>query len=65
MWAPDWRSRCVPFRISIEYVFEYAFYTGASLDDEKKTPSPQLDGILDTSLQGDRNGVRFQAGYAF
>lgn len=53
------------FRISIEYVFEYAFYTGASLDDEKKTPSPQLDGILDTSLQGDRNGVRFQAGYAF
>jgi hypothetical protein len=53
------------FRMSIEYVFEYAFYTGASLDDDKKTPSPALDAALSTSLHADRNGVRFQAGYAF
>jgi hypothetical protein len=52
-------------RMSIEYVFEYTFYTGASLDDEKKTPSPDLDAALSTSLRADRNGVRFQAGYAF
>jgi hypothetical protein len=53
------------FRMSIEYVFEYAFYTGASLDDDKKTPNPELDAALSTSLHADRNGVRFQAGYAF
>ena len=53
------------FRMSLEYVFEYTFYTGASLDDMKKTPSPELNTILANSLRGDRNGVRFQAGYAF
>ena len=53
------------FRASIEYVFEYAFYTGASLNDDKKTPNPDLDTALSTSLQADRNGIRFQAGYAF
>jgi hypothetical protein len=53
------------FRASIEYVFEYTFYTGASKDDDKKTPSPELEAALSTSLRADRNGVRFQAGYAF
>jgi hypothetical protein len=53
------------FRASVEYVFEYAFYTGASLDDDKKTPNPELDAILAGSLHGDRNGVRFEVGYAF
>lgn len=53
------------FRMSIEYVFEYAFYTGANVDDDKKTPSPELDTALSTSLRADRNGVRVQAGYAF
>jgi hypothetical protein len=53
------------FRMSIEYVFEYTFYTGANLDDDKKTPSPELDAALTNSLHADRNGVRFQAGYAF
>ena len=52
-------------RVSIEYVFEYAFYTGASLNDEKKTPSPELDTALSSSLRTDRNGVRFELGYAF
>lgn len=53
------------FRFSIEYVFEYAFYTGASLNDDKKTPNPDLETALSTSLHADRNGLRFQAGYAF
>jgi hypothetical protein len=53
------------FRASIEYVFEYAFYTGASLNDDKKTPSPELDAALSSSLHADRNGVRFELGYAF
>jgi hypothetical protein len=53
------------FRASFEYVFEYAFYTGASLDDDKKTPSPDLNSALSESLHADRNGYRFQVGYAF
>ncbi len=53
------------FRTSVEYVFEYTFYTGASLNDDKKTPSPELDAALSSSLRADRNGVRFQVGYAF
>ncbi len=53
------------FRMSIEYVFEYAFYTGASLNDDKKTPNAELDTALSSSLHADRNGVRFEVGYAF
>jgi hypothetical protein len=53
------------FRASLEYVFEYTFYTGTSLNDAKKTPSPALNTALSESLRGDRNGVRFQMGYAF
>jgi len=52
-------------RMSIEYVFEYTFYTGASLNDDKKTPSPELDTALSSSLHADRNGVRFEVGYGF
>jgi hypothetical protein len=53
------------FRMSLEYIFEYTFYTYAALDDQKKTPSPDLDNALSDSLRADRNGVRFQVGYAF
>jgi hypothetical protein len=53
------------FRMSLEYVFEYTFYTGANLDDMQKTPSPDLTTALSNSLHADRSGVRFQAGYAF
>ena len=53
------------FRMSLEYVFEYTFYTGASLNDDKKTPNSELDAALETSLRADRNGVRFEVGYAF
>jgi hypothetical protein len=53
------------FRISLAYVFEYAFYTGANLDDAQKTPSEDLRVALRDSLRADRNGIRFQVGYAF
>lgn len=53
------------FRMSLEYVFEYTFYTGANLNDMKNTPSPDLNKALSDSLKADRNGVRFQVGYAF
>jgi hypothetical protein len=53
------------FRMSLEYVFEYTFYTGANLNDMKNTPSPDLKKALSDSLKADRNGVRFQVGYAF
>lgn len=53
------------FRLSVEYVYEYAFYTGASLDDMKKTPSTDLNNIWSSSLNQDRNGIRAQVGYAF
>lgn len=53
------------FRLSVEYVYEHVFYTGASLDDAKKSPSPALDAVWSASLSDDSNGVRFQVGYAF
>jgi hypothetical protein len=53
------------FRMSFEYIFEYTFYTGAALDDEKKTPNADLNQALADSLRADRNGFRIQVGYAF
>jgi hypothetical protein len=53
------------FRMSVEYLFEYAFYTGANLDDAQKTPSEDLRVALRDSLKGDRNGIRVQVGYGF
>ena len=53
------------FRMSVEYVFEYVFYTGASLDDQKKSPNAPLQSALAYSLRNDRNGVRFEVGFAF
>ncbi|HVV16491.1 MAG TPA: hypothetical protein VHH90_04745, partial [Polyangia bacterium] len=53
------------FRMSVAYVFEYVFYTGASLDDQKKSPNQPLQSALADSLRNDRNGVRFEVGFAF
>jgi hypothetical protein len=53
------------FRASIEYVFEYTFYTYAALDDDKKTPNADLNTALSDSLRADQNGFRIQVGYAF
>jgi hypothetical protein len=52
-------------RMSVEYVFEYAFYTGANLNDPQKTPSEELRIVWRDSLKSDRHGIRFQVGYAF
>ena len=52
-------------RLSIEYVFEYVFYTGANLNDMQKTPSEDLRLVWEDSLNQDRHGVRFQVGFAF
>lgn len=53
------------FRLSVEYVYEHAFYTGASASDAKRTPNQDLNGVWFTSLKDDQHGVRFQVGFAF
>ncbi len=53
------------FRLSVEYVYEYAFYTGASTDDAKKTPNNDLNKVWSDSLRQDRSGIRAEVGYAF
>jgi hypothetical protein len=52
-------------RLSLEYLYEYVFYTGANLNDMQQTPSEELRGVWDDSLRQDRHGVRFQVGFAF
>jgi hypothetical protein len=52
-------------RLSLEYVFEYIYYTGANLEDERLTPSEDLRGVWQGSLDADRHGIRFQVGLAF
>jgi hypothetical protein len=52
-------------RLSLEYIFEYVFYTGANLSDMQKTPSEDLRLVWADSLRQDRHGVRFQVGFAF
>ena len=53
------------FRLSVEYVYEHAFYTGASASDSKRTPNQDLNAVWSTSLKDDQHGVRFQVGVAF
>ena len=53
------------FRLSVEYVYEHAFYTGASASDAKRTPNQDLNGVWFSSLRDDQHGVRFQVGIAF
>jgi len=52
-------------RLSLEYIFEYVFYTGATKNDTQHTPSPDLRDVWNDSLKQDRHGVRFQVGFAF
>ncbi|HMF41879.1 MAG TPA: hypothetical protein VKQ32_14495 [Polyangia bacterium] len=51
-------------RLSLEYIFEYVFFTGATLNDMQR-PSPDLRSVWNDSLKQDRHGVRFQVGFAF
>lgn len=52
-------------RLSVEYIFEYVFYTGANLNDMQHTPSADLRSVWNDSLTQDRHGIRFQVGFAF
>jgi hypothetical protein len=52
-------------RISVEYLFAYAFYTQATLNDAAKTEDPNLRTAWEQRLTADRHGVRLQVGYAF
>jgi hypothetical protein len=52
-------------RLSVEYIFEYVFYTGANRSDVQQTPSEDLRSVWNDSLKQDRHGVRFQVGFAF
>jgi len=50
-------------RLSLEYVFEYIYFTGA--EDMKVIPSKELLPIWQGSVDADKHGVRFQVGIAF
>jgi hypothetical protein len=55
-------------RMSLEYIYEHVYFTGANLDatqDKQKPPNEPLRVIWRDSLNQDRHGIRFQAGYAF
>jgi len=52
-------------RLSLEYLYEYLFYTGANLNDPQHTPSEALRVIWEDSLSQDQHGIRFQVGVAF
>jgi hypothetical protein len=52
-------------RLSLEYLYEYVFYTGANLNDPQHTPSEPLRTVWEQSLGEDKHGVRFQVGIAF
>ena len=53
------------FRVSLEYVFSYAFYTQATLNDQARTQDANLRAAWESRLTSDRHGVRLQVGYAF
>ncbi len=58
-------------RLSLEYLYEYVFYTGAnvkavnSMPQPKLPPSEPLRTVWEESLNQDKHGVRFQVGIAF
>jgi hypothetical protein len=52
-------------RVSVEYLYEYLFYTGANLNDMQRTPSEPLRTVWEKSLDEDKHGIRVQVGVAF
>ncbi len=52
-------------RASVEYIFSYAFYTQATLDDMAHTEDPGLTTAWSDRLATERHGFRVQVGYAF
>jgi hypothetical protein len=52
-------------RLSLEYVFQYVFFTGANLDDMTKTPNEQMRAVWLETLNDHRHGIQVRVGYAF
>lgn len=52
-------------RVSLEYIFESIFYTGANLANVEQTPDDDVRVVWRDSLTKDRHGIRFGAGIAF
>ncbi len=52
-------------RLSIEYVFQYVFFTGANLADMTKTPNEQMRIVWQETLDDHRHGFQLRVGYAF
>jgi hypothetical protein len=52
-------------RVSFEYVYTYAFYSQATLDDAAKTEDPNMRTAWSDRLESDRGGIRVQVGYGF
>ncbi len=50
---------------SLEYIFTYAFYSQAVLNDMNHTEDPNLTTAWSDRLATERNGFRVQVGYAF
>jgi hypothetical protein len=52
-------------RLSLEYVFNYVFFTGANLADMEKTPNEQMRAVWYETLNEHRHGIQVRVGYAF
>jgi hypothetical protein len=52
-------------RLSVEYVFQYVFYTGAGLNQMDMMPNDQIRIVWQETLDAHRHGVRFEVGLAF
>jgi hypothetical protein len=50
-------------RLSLEYVFQYVFFTGAN--DDMKIPNEQMRIVWQETLDEHRHGVVFRVGYAY
>ena len=53
------------FRASVEYIFTYAFYTQATLNDATHTEDANLTTAWTDRLSSAHHGFRVQVGYAF
>ena len=53
------------FRASVDYIFTYAFYSQATLDDATHTEDANLTTAWTDRLSSEHHGFRAQVGYAF
>lgn len=52
-------------RLSLEYVYQYVFYTGAGLNQMDMMPNEQIRIVWQETLDAHRHGVRFEVALAF